>query len=98
MGCGCVAWSLWRKKPLMAVSGLVFVGLSFAALLTSQSRGGLFVFAVGVLFFVGLVLAKLRDRRALGLAVTACFTITASGWPLGLRCSPASSRSTGTRP
>lgn len=83
MGCGCVSWAVWRKKPRLVCLGLVFVGLSLAAMLASQSRGGLIVLGAGLVFFAGLVLARLRDRRAFGLALAACLSLAALSLAFG---------------
>jgi len=71
LGLGCAAWA-WveRKRPLFA-GALVFTGLLIAALLETQSRGGLVAFTVGIVVFLGLTFAKLRNRTVIfsGLAI-----------------------------
>jgi O-antigen ligase len=69
LGAGCVAWAGVRRKfPIMA-GGIVLIGLVLAAMLATQSRGGVVVAAVGLAIFFGLALIKFRTQRALGIAL-----------------------------
>jgi O-antigen ligase len=71
LGFGCAAWAWVRvKRPLFAIA-LVFTGFLVAALLETESRGGLVSFTAGIVLFIGLVFAKLRNRTVVfsGLAI-----------------------------
>jgi O-antigen ligase len=69
LGAGCVAWAGVRRKfPIMA-GGIVLIGLVLAAMLATQSRGGVVVSAVGLAVFFALALIKFRTQRALGIAL-----------------------------
>ena len=69
LGAGCVAWAGVRRMfPFMA-GGIVLIGLVLAAMLATQSRGGVVVTAVGLAIFFGLALIKFRTQRALGIAL-----------------------------
>jgi len=73
LGCGCVAWAAARKSWILFASGLVLIGLIVAALLTTESRGGLIAFGAGVGIYLLLCLSKMRNRRAVGAALGAAF-------------------------
>ena len=68
VGCGCVTWAAARKKWLFIILGAVMLALVLLALLTTQSRGGLIAFGVGLAVYFWFVVAKVRNRRALGIA------------------------------
>ncbi len=81
--CGCVAWAAWRLKPLASLAGGGLALLSLIALLTSQSRGGLLAFGIGLAIFTILLLIRLRDRRALAFALACCLCLAALGLAFG---------------
>ena len=70
LGLGCAAWA-WvrRKRPLFAIA-TVLTGLLVAALLETESRGGLVSFTAGIAIFIGLAFVKFRSRTVIfsGLA------------------------------
>lgn len=69
LGCGCMAWAITRKHRLMFAGGIALLGLIVVALLTTESRGGLIAFAMGVSIYLLLCLGKARNRRAVGAAL-----------------------------
>lgn len=71
IGFGCVTWAGGRKKWLHLTGGLVLLGLVLAAMLATESRGGLVAFAAGTLLYLALSIIKARSRKALGLAAIA---------------------------
>ena len=71
IGFGCVTWAGGRKKWLLLASGVVLLGLVLAAMLVTESRGGLLAFAVGTLLYLALAVIKVRSRKAFGLAAIA---------------------------
>ncbi len=66
---GCVLWSLAKGLRIAAAVSVAVLLASLAALLASQSRGGLVSFGAGLAFFIALVLWKQRDRRTLIFAL-----------------------------
>jgi O-antigen ligase len=75
VGCGCVTWAGVKKKWLLIPLGAGMLALVLLALLTTQSRGGLIVFATGFGVYIALVAAKVRNRRVLGIAAGAALLI-----------------------
>ncbi|HZJ13757.1 MAG TPA: hypothetical protein VFD27_01840, partial [Chthoniobacteraceae bacterium] len=83
LGAGCVAWAGVRRKfPIMA-GGIVLIGLVLAAMLATQSRGGVVVAAVGLAIFFGLALIKFRTHRALGIALGVSLTLASIALAFG---------------
>jgi O-antigen ligase len=68
VGFGCVTWAGVKKKWFLVPLGAGMLGLVLLALLTTQSRGGVIAFAVGFGVYIAFVVAKVRNRRALGIA------------------------------
>jgi O-antigen ligase len=75
VGCGCVAWAVVRKTWFTAFAGLLLIGLIFAGILGTQSRGGLVAAAAGLGCFALLLLLKIRSKRALGMAVAGVLVV-----------------------
>jgi hypothetical protein len=71
LGCGCLTWAAARKKRALFCGGAVMVAALVIALLTTQSRGGLIAFGVGLAVYLLLCLIKVRSRRAVGAALGA---------------------------
>ncbi len=71
LGCGCVTWAGVRKKWPTAIGGLLLLLLVLLALLTTESRGGLVAFGLGLVAYLALVQFRLRNRRALAVTVVA---------------------------
>ena len=71
IGFGCVTWAGSRKKWALLTAGIVLLGVVLAAMLATESRGGLVAFAAGTLLYLALVVIKARSRKALGLAALA---------------------------
>jgi O-antigen ligase len=68
VGCGCVTWAGARKKWFAVPCGVGMLALTLLALLTTQSRGGLVAFGVGLVIYFCMVAAKVRNRKVLGIA------------------------------
>ncbi|HEX8310101.1 MAG TPA: O-antigen ligase family protein [Chthoniobacteraceae bacterium] len=83
LGCGCATWAGMKKRYAVLGMSVAALGLIVAALLTTQSRGGLVVFAGGMTVFLGLVMLKLRDRRALAVALAGMLLVGALGLVFG---------------
>ncbi len=62
---GCLLWAIAKGLRVAAVAAGALMFASLAALLASQSRGGLVAFGAGILVLTALVLWKRRDRRTL---------------------------------
>ena len=71
LGLGCAGWAWVRRKRLFFAIALVLTGLLVAALLDTESRGGLIAFAAGIAIFIGLAFARFRSRTVLfsGVAI-----------------------------
>jgi O-antigen ligase len=71
LGLGCAAWAWVRRKWPLFATALVLAGVLVAALLDTESRGGLVAFTAGVGVFIGLTFLKLRSRTVIysGLAI-----------------------------
>jgi len=86
VGCGCVTWAGVRKKWVQLLLGVAMLALVLLALLTTQSRGGLIAFGVGIAIYFWLVVAKVRNRRVLGIAAGVALLIvglaTTAGAPV----------------
>jgi O-antigen ligase len=83
LGCGCVAWAASRKKWTLVLGGTCLLGLVLVALLTTQSRGGLIAFAIGLALFLTLAVLKSRTPKALGAALGAALFAGALGLAFG---------------
>ncbi len=81
LGCGAVTWSALQKQWALVTIGIGLLATVVVALLVTESRGGLIAFAVGLALFLGLCLAKFRNRRA--LAVSAGALLVFGGLGLG---------------
>jgi len=102
LGCGCIAWAAAGKKYFHLPIGLGLLGLTIAALLATQSRGGLIAFGVGVVVLLALACVKSHHRRVWVAAIVfvAIFALAAAlfGGPVIARfSSPASDVSNSTR-
>lgn len=95
LGCGCLTWAGLRERYVLLATGLGLMGLTLAALLTTQSRGGLISLGAGLALYLLLVVAKLRTRRTLAVVLIsslAALTVAAAfGAPLVSRFSDPSS-------
>jgi O-antigen ligase len=69
VGCGCVTWAAMRRKWFFVSAGAAMMALVLMALLTTESRGGLIALGFGLAVYFWFVVAKLRNRRALGVAL-----------------------------
>jgi hypothetical protein len=102
VGFGCIAWAgVMRKYRLLAIL-LALATLPLAALMTTQSRGGLLAFAAGCGLYVLLLVCKLRGRRSLAVitasVLAALALVLAFGAPLFERFSrPDSAMSNASR-
>jgi len=85
MGAGCVVWAGAKRKYGAAAVAGAMAGLILAALLVTESRGGLVALACGLAVFLGLVMLKLRDRRALGLGLAAALLLGAASLTFGAK-------------
>ena len=83
LGCGCVTWAGSRKKWALLIGGVLLFGLVLAALLTTESRGGLIAFGVGLLVYLAALQLRLRSRRALALAAGLMLVLGALGLAFG---------------
>lgn len=75
LGCGCVTWAGSRKRWWLMGTGLGLVVVIVIALLMTESRGGLLAFAVGLGVYLALCLLKVRNRKALGVAVAGALVL-----------------------
>ncbi len=71
VGAGCVTWAGMRRRYDLLTGGILMLGLVLSGLFATESRGGMVALGCGALVFVGFVLAKLRSRRAFGVALAA---------------------------
>lgn len=81
---GCLLWAIAKGLRVAAVAAGALMLASLAALLASQSRGGLVAFGAGILVLTALVLWKRRDRRTLlftlcGLLLVVFIVLTFGG-------------------
>ena len=83
LGCGCVTWAGGRKKWPVLIAGVLLLGLVLAALLTTESRGGLLAFGIGLLVYLAFTQLRMRHRRALALAAGAALVLGALGLAFG---------------
>ena len=83
LGCGCVTWAGTRKKWPAVIGGGLLLGLVLVALLTTESRGGLVAFGLGLLVFFALAQLRLRSRKVLGVALGAALVFGALGLAFG---------------
>ncbi len=83
LGCGCVTWAAVRKKWLAAVVGVCALGLVLVALLTTESRGGLIAFGLGLAVYLTLTQLRVRNRRALAAAIAVALVFGALGLAFG---------------
>ena len=83
LGCGCVTWAGARRKWRAVIGGGLLLVLVLVALLTTESRGGLLAFGLGVLVFFALAQFRLRNRKALAVAVGAVLVFGALGLAFG---------------
>ncbi len=83
MGAGCVASAGARRRRGLVVCGLGLMGLVLAALLTTQSRGGLLIAIAGIGIFLGCVVLRFRSRRAVGFALGTGLVSLAIGLAFG---------------
>jgi O-antigen ligase len=83
LGAGCVGWAGERRRTPLIVIALILAGLTLAALLATQSRGGIVVLVVGIAMFFVLSSMKFRSGRAIGVAVSAVLMMAALGLAFG---------------
>jgi len=83
LGCGCVTWAAVRGKWRAAVAGVLLLGLVLVALLTTESRGGLVAFGIGLVVYLTLTQLRVRSRKALVAAVAAALVFGAFGLAFG---------------
>jgi O-antigen ligase len=83
LGCGCITWAAVRKKWPAAFGGALALVLVIVALLTTESRGGLVAFGIGLAVYLILVQLRLRNRKALGVALAVAFVVGALGLAFG---------------
>ncbi len=84
-GAGCTTWAGMRKKHGLLVLGIAMIGLLVGALFATESRGGIIAFGAGAVVFVAFVLAKLRNRRALGVVFASVLLALAVALVFGSR-------------
>ncbi len=83
LGCGCVTWAGGRKKWRLVIGGGLLLVLVLVALLTTESRGGLVALGVGLLVFFTLTQLRMRNRKAIAVAVGAALVMGALGLAFG---------------
>ena len=71
VGSGCLAWAVLKKRTALVVTGSLGLLLVGAALLSSNSRGGLaMALGVGLLVFAVFVLVRFFSARTFAIVVT----------------------------
>jgi hypothetical protein len=83
-GCGCVTWAVIRRKWGAALFGMLALLLVLVALFTTESRGGLVAFGIGLMAYLLLVQLRLRNRKALSVAVAVALIVGALGLAFGV--------------
>ncbi len=83
VGAGCVVRAAMRRHWKACVLGAGALVPVLAALLRTESRGGLVAFAAGALIFLGCTLAKLRSRRSLAISAAACLALAVAALAFG---------------
>jgi O-antigen ligase len=83
LGCGCITWAAVRKKWGALFGGVLAFILVVVALLTTESRGGLVAFGMGLAVYLVLVQLRLRNRRALAVGLAVAFVVGALGLAFG---------------
>jgi O-antigen ligase len=69
VGTGCLAWAVVKRRTPLIVTGSLGLLLVGAALLASQSRGGLVALGAGLLVFATFVLIRFFSMRTLALVI-----------------------------
>lgn len=64
LGSGCIAWAGARRNIGAVIVGVLLLGLVLVALLETHSRGGIVALGAAMILFLGLVLLKWPNWRA----------------------------------
>ncbi|MCE9609188.1 MAG: O-antigen ligase family protein [Chthoniobacter sp.] len=83
LGGGCVGWAAARRDWRGVAGAVALLGLVLAALLVTESRGGLIAFGLGLVVFLALVQIRLRSRQALVVAAGVALLVVAFGLAFG---------------
>jgi len=83
LGGGCVGWAAARRDWRAVAGAVALLALVLAALLVTESRGGLIAFGLGLLVFLGLVQVRMRSRQTLAVAVGVALLVVGFGLAFG---------------